>query len=87
MRVPEGSLTFIMNWPGSVRGKKEKSSSGNRNRLSDDDAGEHEQNRDRPLQHDADDAIVEIQKAFELRVEPGVEPVERRRAAGRGHRQ
>jgi hypothetical protein len=27
-RVPEGSFRFIMNCPGSVRGKKAKSSSG-----------------------------------------------------------
>ena len=46
----------------------------------DDNAREHEQNRHRALQHHADHAVVEIQEAFEFRIEPRVEAVEQRRA-------
>ena len=33
MRLPDGDLRLITNWPASVRGKKATPSSGNNNRL------------------------------------------------------
>ena len=39
-RVPVGALMLMMNWPGSVRKNKEKSSRGTRQKLSDEETAE-----------------------------------------------
>ena len=73
MRVPDGSLMFIMNWPGSVRGKKERVEQRKQEQADDDDAGRAQTESRRALQHDADDSIVEIEECFESWIEPAVE--------------